>query len=75
MPALFQAYIFSKPSLSLGRLEYYADVLALQPPLIQLQVGVTDDLLRYIPYIDEHHRHEIMGSSLTPFIYPGVGEL
>lgn len=38
MPALLHAYVFSKPGLGLAKLEYYADVLALQPPLIQLQV-------------------------------------
>ena len=38
MPALLQAYIFGKPALGLTRLEYYSDVLAQQPPLIQLQV-------------------------------------
>lgn len=33
-----QAYLFSKPGLTLSKLEYYAEVLAMQPPLIQLQV-------------------------------------
>ncbi|GAX73543.1 hypothetical protein CEUSTIGMA_g994.t1 [Chlamydomonas eustigma] len=39
MPALLKAYIFSQPNLSLNKLEFYADVLAIQPPLIQLQAA------------------------------------
>eukprot|EP00195_Chlamydomonas_chlamydogama_P007469 CAMPEP_0202904192 /NCGR_PEP_ID=MMETSP1392-20130828/28276_1 /ASSEMBLY_ACC=CAM_ASM_000868 /TAXON_ID=225041 /ORGANISM="Chlamydomonas chlamydogama, Strain SAG 11-48b" /LENGTH=409 /DNA_ID=CAMNT_0049591711 /DNA_START=191 /DNA_END=1417 /DNA_ORIENTATION=+ len=37
MPALLKAYIFDKPKLPPSKLEYYSEVLAMQPPVIQLQ--------------------------------------
>jgi hypothetical protein len=39
MPQLLQTYILKKQRLPLAKLEYYTEVLTVQPPLIQLQVG------------------------------------
>lgn len=82
MPGLLGAYIFSKPKLPLSKLEYYMDVLSMQPPLVQLQVrpswgqqsragqaGARGGAASEVDITQAHHSqgpHSWCGVNLTP---------